>query len=80
MLEQVLMVSSHAPVRGHLCGVCHILPPLTVSSHAPVRGHPCSVSDSMDGTICFKSCPREGASQSAERPAGSYRLFQVMPP
>ena len=33
-----------------------------VSSHAPVRGHPASAGASARTTVCFKSCPREGAS------------------
>ena len=34
-----LIVSSHAPVRGHLSIILFLSRKIEVSSHAPVRGH-----------------------------------------
>ncbi len=54
-------VSSHAPARGHHGYTGSIVVKLYVSSHAPVRGHR-ALPGTSSGTMCFKSCPREGAS------------------
>ena len=40
---------------------------IRVSSHAPVRGHPPSRWMPLHGAGCFKSCPREGASDYRAR-------------
>ena len=61
MLDGDKLVSSHAPVRGHLYAGRQGKLQRKVSSHAPVRGHrKCSWTE-IDYTS-FKSCPREGAS------------------
>ena len=60
----LILVSSHAPVRGHLRVARIAVTPLEVSSHAPVRGHLYS-SAYTKHMECFKSCPREGASFSS---------------
>ena len=38
-MDQKLLVSSHAPVRGHRAAVYTVEGNYSVSSHAPVRGH-----------------------------------------
>ena len=62
-----IFVSSHAPVRGHQRFYPVFDWKKEVSSHAPVRGHrfcPCSF---VVAILCFKSCPREGASVGVNR-------------
>ena len=58
----VVIVSSHAPVRGHLLGG-FVVQLLRGFKSCPREGAspPLSAADRREG--CFKSCPREGASR-----------------
>ena len=71
-------VSSHAPARGHRKSALKQRNATKVSSHAPVRGHRRYRCICLC-RICFKSCPREGASCNACCCSASI-TFQVMPP
>ena len=51
-------------MRGHPGAIIAEHPSTHVSSHAPVRGHRCYYSKTSEYP-CFKSCPREGASEGA---------------
>ena len=73
------MVSSHAPVRGHLSLYFITGIRRNVSSHAPVRGHLIKNFHRLK-IMCFKSCPREGASALPHLPSLVLTVFQVMPP
>ena len=73
-------VSSHAPVRGHPRIAPQARKSQCVSSHAPVRGHRADGDAGTVGTICFKSCPREGASPRPGSNPSRHPAFQVMPP
>ena len=73
-------VSSHAPVRGHQTVALDIFQLLAVSSHAPVRGHLSSERKRPIYNVCFKSCPREGASRTGSTSRRTGNRFQVMPP
>ena len=50
-----------------------------VSSHAPARGHPDALPGTSSGTMCFKSCPRKGASGQARQGRKGMDSFKSCP-